>query len=112
MATQVSSGTGNINYTNNTGQNVRVIVYYFETTTSNSTVTIGGMQGLTVPGYTMLGKYIAYHNDQGSYGGSQTNTGGYNTRFGMPTEFALANTQTFTSTNTKSYNLLIIPEGG
>tara|TARA_Y100000766_G_scaffold28004_1_gene19456 strand:- start:468 stop:806 length:339 start_codon:yes stop_codon:yes gene_type:complete len=112
MATQVSSGNGNVNYTNNTGQNVRVIVYYFETTTSDSAVSIGGMQNLTIPSYTTLGKYLAYHNNQGQYGGNQTNTGGYNTRFGMPTEFVLANTESFTSTNTKCYNLLIIPEGG
>jgi len=113
MAAQVLAGTSNPSYTNNTGQNVRLIVYYLETTSSgNPSVTVGTMGAVTIPKSSRIGKYVASHNDQGSYGNNHANEGGYNTRFAFPCEFVLANSESISATGVTKYNILIIPEGG
>ena len=39
MASQVLSGTGDVTYTNNTGQNVRIVINYMRIYNTSSTVT-------------------------------------------------------------------------
>ena len=112
MASEVYQGTNNASWSNSTGQNVRVIVYFIECGSSPGTLTVGDMGGMTMPSYTIVGKYLGSHNDQGQYGQNQTNTGGYNTRYGVPLEFVLPNGKSFSTTNTSKFNFLIIPEGG
>ena len=113
MAAQVLAGTSNRSYTNNTGQNVRLIVYYLETTSSgNPNFTVGAMGAVTIPKSSRIGKYVASHNDQGTYGNNHSNEGGYNTRFAFPCEFVLANSESISATGVSKYNILIIPEGG
>ena len=115
MAAQVLSGTSSnpLSYTNNTGENVRLIVYYLETTSSgNPSVTVGAMGAVSIPKSSRIGKYVASHNDQGSYGNNHANEGGYNTRFAFPCEFVLANSESISGTGVTKYNILIIPEGG
>ena len=112
MASEVLQGTSNASWSNSTGQNVRVIVYYIQVDSSPGTLTIGDMGGISMPSYTIVGKYLGSHNDQGQYGQNQTNTGGYNTRFGVPLEFVLPNGKSFSTTGTSKFNFLIIPEGG
>ena len=113
MAAQVLAGTSNPSYTNSTGQNVRLIVYYLETTSSgNPSFTVGAMGAVSIPKSSRIGKYVASHNDQGTYGNNHANEGGYNTRFAFPCEFVLANGESSSSTNVSKYNILIIPEGG
>ena len=49
MASQVLTGTGDVTYTNNTGQNVRIVINYMKLSNSNSvnpgsiTVSFGGV---------------------------------------------------------------------
>ena len=112
MASEVLQGTSNASWSNSTGQNVRVIVYYIQVDSSPGTLTIGDMGGISMPSYTIVGKYLGSHNDQGQYGQNQTNTGGYNTRYGVPLEFVLPTGKGFSTSGVSSYNLLIIPEGG
>ena len=113
MAAQVLAGTSNPSYTNSTGQNVRLIVYYLETSSSgNPSVTVGAMGAVSIPKSSRIGKYVASHNDQGSYGNNHANEGGYNTRFAFPCEFVMANGDSFSSSGVVKYNVLVIPEGG
>tara|TARA_B100001996_G_scaffold135009_1_gene102730 strand:- start:160 stop:501 length:342 start_codon:yes stop_codon:yes gene_type:complete len=113
MATQViAAQNSNITYSNSTGQNVRCIVYYLATTSSgNPEVTIGPLT-INLPKSSRIGKYVASHNDQGTYGNNHANEGGYNTRFAFPCEFVLADGQSISSVSVTAYNILIIPEGG
>ena len=113
MAAQVLTGTTSFTYTNNTGENVRLIVYYLETSSSgNPSVTVGAMGAVSIPKSSRIGKYVASHNDQGSYGNNHANEGGYNTRFAFPCEFVLATSESISGTGVSKYNILIIPEGG
>ena len=115
MAAQVLTGTTSFTYTNNTGQNVRLIVYYLETSSSgNPAVTFNGsgMGAVNIPKSSRIGKYVAAHNDQGTYGNNHANEGGYNTRFAFPCEFVMANGDSFSSNGVVKYNVLVIPEGG
>ena len=112
MASEVLQGPGNVSYTNNTGQNVRGILYYIIVDTSQGSITIGDMGSISLPQYSIIGKYLGFHNDQGTYGEGQTNTGGYNTRYGVPMEFALPDGKSISSSNVLIHNLLIIPEAG
>ena len=61
MAAQVLSGTGNVTYTNTTGQNVRIVVNYVSILTGSGDGTLT-FQGVTVDlqeGAT-YGKTLAY----------------------------------------------------
>jgi hypothetical protein len=60
MASQVLTGSANPAYTNNTGQNVRVIIYYMDATTDNTiTVNWAGVSA-TAGNVTAMGKNIAF----------------------------------------------------
>ena len=97
MAAQVLSGTGNVSYTNSTGQNVRVVINYLENDASNQTVTMT-FQGvaLYMPGNSKIGKSLAWEasgtqvGERGYFASGQT---GNNTA--LPTEFAISNGETF-----------------
>lgn len=125
MASQVLSGTGNVSYTNNTGQNVRVVINYLQM--PDSTGVTGIMSWATgvslsigqavrlgrnlATGYLGVGGpgFIALQNLYTPYTGSYT---------GYPTELMLAPGQTFSVTTTNpavpvnSYNIVVIPEAG
>ena len=127
MASQVLSGSGSVSYTNNTGQNVRVVINYMSSPTSMSWKT-----GVSVPGVNVLaiGRNLAFSSgvysptgsiaanlaissnnmvmiDQSSsqYAPSElTNTA-------LPTEIMLASGHIFSAT-CGSYNIVVIPEAG
>ena len=60
MASQILTGSANPSYTNNTGQNVRVIIYYMDATVDNTiTVNWAGVSA-TAGNVTAMGKNIAF----------------------------------------------------
>jgi len=115
MAAEVLSGTGNVSYTNNTGQNVRVIINYLQWAggaTAPFTMSWGGVS--IVIGLIAIGRNLATVN---------ANPGGLVNAFGAggaaPTEIMLAPGQTFSVSNSSStgyaitaYNIVVIPEAG
>ena len=123
MAAQVLSGNGNVSYTNSTGQNVRLVINYFEVGTLGGTpvVSFPGCS-ITVPQGAVYGKTLAYRKS----GDSNTTTYSMASSSeqvgaipvtGLPLEIALANGDTFAinssnSANIKGYNMIIIPEAG
>ena len=124
MAAQVLSGSGNVSYTNSTGQNVRVVVNYLKNITAAGTMTF---QGVTVdlPANQVYGKTLAFKDDYGGGDpGSVTQVmaagiqAGAGARTAIPLEIALSNGETFSITNSNSsqwihgYNMIIIPEAG
>ncbi len=119
MAAQVLSGTGNVSYTNNTGQNVRVIVNYLSTGAFNdpaTTLTLPGGVSISIPAGIAFGKNLAFaDNYANGFGDKGSTGGGYDTRWRAPTEFAIANGDTFNfsdSLGNIKYNILVIPESG
>ena len=121
MAAQVLSGTGNVTYTNSTGQNVRIVINYLENDASNQIVTMT-FQGVTVSlgKDTVVGKSIAYASGNLNYRGYQSDRGTFGTggAAAVPTEIALSNGETFSLSISGStpqflrYNIIIIPEAG
>jgi len=133
MASQVLSGTGDVTYTNNTGQNVRIVTNYMKLNNSSSinfgsiTVSFGGVS-TTVSTYGgTIGRGIAgTTRDTGSGAtASQNFAKGILTAGeieGVPLEIILAPTETFSvvgnaqanvSTITiAAYNMVVIPEAG
>ena len=133
MASQVLTGTGDVTYTNNTGQNVRIVINYMKLNNSNSinfgsiTVSFGGVS-TTVRTYGgTIGRGIAgTTRDTGSGATASQNfakellTAGEIE--GVPLEIILAPTETFSvvgnaqanvSTITiAAYNMVVIPEAG
>ena len=119
MAAQVLSGTGNVSYTNTTGQNVRVVINLIRMYNIPGTLTLPGGITMDIKEYTVLGKSMAFANPGGVslYGEKGGQPEGYANGFAVPTEFALANGDTFsisstTSTSIRGYNIIIIPEAG
>ena len=123
MAAQVLSGSGNVTYTNSTGQNVRLVINYLETASldGDTTVSFPG-NSITIAPYSVYGKTLAYKNATGSTGGTSSMASDFqgNHRvevFPIPLEIALANGDTFSitgasSAHIKGYNMIIIPEAG
>ena len=119
MAAQVLSGSGPVSYTNSTGQNVRLVINYFDLTGSGTdkyaAVTFGGVE-TKVYGGTVLGKSLSFITTNDGYG--QNAAGGVSVS--CPTEVALANGDTFSiaqgtldaASNITGYNIIIIPEAG
>jgi len=122
MAAQVLSGSGNVSYTNSTGQNVRVVINYLKNITADGTMSF---QGVTVVLHAdmVYGKTLAM-SDLGQTDDSMvqsmatranaTITG----RTAVPVEIALSNGETLSISNSSSstyiegYNMIIIPEAG
>ena len=123
MAAQVLSGTGNVSYTNSTGQNVRLVINYLETASldGDTTVSFPG-NAITIDPYACYGKTLAFQRNSGdnsSHGSMATGfQGGHLNQLNpLPLEIALANGNTFSitgasSANVKGYNIIIIPEAG
>jgi hypothetical protein len=102
MASQVLSGASNPSYTNNTGQNVRIVINYMA---SPTTVSWGGVSASTT-GASAIGRNIAGISTVGS-----ANNAIGSTAFALPTELMLSTSQTFTAT-CGAYNIVVIPEAG
>ena len=122
MASQVLSGASNPTYTNNTGQNVRVVINYMrgsdftpaipadrfgrfgrDLIPSNLTINWAGVSvGGSATDQTMaIGRNIATNS-----GTNRTGNG-----IGLPTEIMLAPGQTFSAV-CRVYNIVVIPENG
>ena len=118
MAAQVLAGTGALTYTNNTGENVRIVINYLEVQGSGSggggTMSWGGGGYCNFPQLVTFGKNLAATREDGQNVG-RVSGGSFD---GAPTELALANGDTFSfsapSHNNVSYtyNILVIPESG
>jgi len=114
MASQVLSGTGNVSYTNNTGQNVRIVINYMAAPTSG-TFTLGWAGVSAVgSGLSAIGRNLAYvsaslANSISVNNAFTTSTGGPTAS--LPTELMLAPGQTFSGT-CGAYNIVVIPEAG
>ena len=123
MAAQVLSGSGNVSYTNSTGQNVRVVINYLKNITATGTMTFQGVT-VTLMEDMVYGKSLA-HGDLSSNPNkniSQRMTtranGTVTGRTAVPVEIALSNGETLSISNSESstyidgYNMIIIPEAG
>ena len=131
MASQVLSGTGDVTYTNNTGQNVRIVINYMRFNNTSSTVTAdvtvswGGVSTAAAVYGGSIGRSIA--------GTSRSPvTAAQNVAFtpdapgsemeGIPLELILAPTETFSvvggstsniaTVTIGAYNIVVIPEAG
>ena len=124
MAAQVLSGSGNVTYTNSTGQNVRVVINYLKNITTNGTMTFQGVS-VDLIANQVYGKTLAF-KDEFAGGGrtgvtqvmaAATQAEGVQ-RTAIPLEIALANGETLSISNSSSstyidgYNMIIIPEAG
>lgn len=109
MASQVLSGSSNFTYTNNTGQNVRIVINYMKAVTSLSwSASGGGTVSVSETGTITIGKNLAYVSNTGIHGQNMTSSGTSNS---FPTEIMLASGQIFSAT-CGVYNVLIIKEDG
>ena len=119
MASQVLSGSSNPSYTNNTGQNVRVVINYMRAS-SGITINWAGVSA-SAPNALAIGRNLAFH------GGLGTESPGLNAQANnmivvesgaaqrqneaVPTEIMLANGQTFSAV-CGVYNIVVIREDG
>jgi hypothetical protein len=92
MASQVISATGNVTYTNSTGQNVRLVINYM--TGTNISLSWGTGASASTTGTIVFGKSVP----------SNVST--------LPTELMLSAGQTFSSSGSTSHNIVIIKEDG
>lgn len=112
MAAQVLSGTSNVSYTNNTGQNVRIVINFMEKA-SNNPLTIswsassGGTVSISESNAKTIGRNLAYASGQGTHGSNMVASG----NIAFPTELMIAAGQVF-SAICGAYNIVIIPENG
>ena len=119
MASQVLSGTSNPTYTNNTGQNVRVVINYMRGVGFGSPGTpnrfgllVGGTlctlninwAGVGIDSSTNNGIIVVGRN-------LSTSSGNNGTAAGLPTEIMLAPGETFSAVS-QQYNIVVIPEAG
>lgn len=119
MASQVLSGSSNPSYTNNTGQNVRVVINYMA---SNQGITINwaGVSA-NAPYAIAIGRNLAYSvgsgGDTAGVNVSSNNMAVFESgdsqrsNSGLPTELMLANGQSFSAV-CGAYNIVIIREDG
>ena len=120
MAAQVLSGTGNVSYTNSTGQNVRIVINYLKTPNQLSvTVSFQGVSVTLAPN-SVIGKTLAFgaYSGTGSHGNG-VGAHGAPTNGHCPCEVAIANGETFSITHPRDNeqanlysNIIIIPEAG
>jgi len=115
MASQVLSGSNSVSYTNNTGQNVRIVINYMS---SNSSITPGiainwGASSaplrvqLVGTSFSTIGRDLAFNNGTTGAG----NNGLLSSGNAFPTELMLAPGQIFSAT-CGLYNIVVIPEAG
>lgn len=134
MASQVLSGNSNVSYTNNTGQNVRVVINYMQGTISPDPdagylflyISWAGVSVNTTY-VKAIGRNLAYSIGtlsvgsyyQGSVGASlsannmvvENIPSAEVSNVALPTELMLAPGQTFSAT-CGVYNVVVIPEAG
>jgi hypothetical protein len=119
MASQVLSGSGNVSYTNNTGQNVRVIINYLA---CPSIVNVS-WAGVTISSEIATGVNAGRNAAFGLATGSTATVVANNSKPGgsgtfLPTEIMLAAGQTFAISSANlsnpitAYNIVVIPEAG
>lgn len=113
MASQVLSGSSNLSYTNNTGQNVRIIINYMATP---AIMNWGFGSIIPSPQIIAIGRNLAFNagRDFGSAMSANngvTINGSEGLEFALPTELMLSSGQTFTAT-CGIYNVVVIPEAG
>ena len=111
MASQVLSGSGNVSYTNNTGQNVRVIINFYS---GVSTISWAGLTHNPNPsggGGVTLGRNLAVSNNA-NFPISANNILSPSFIGSAPTEIMLTPAQTFSAVSTGVYNIVVIPEAG
>jgi len=123
MASQVLSGSSNVSYTNNTGQNVRIVINYMRGNVIDNAgnLTIGmSWAGVSITAdIVAIGRNLAFNNVDSISSGimSANNALGNSTNQGirfdgaLPTELMLAPGQTF-SASCGAYNVVVIPEAG
>lgn len=123
MASQVYSGTSNFSYTNNTGQNVRIIINYMQSSvdgTGRQTLSMSWSGGPSITNSYIasgnpitIGRNLAFINNSPSQYGSNANNAAsiYALTNGYPTELMLASGQSFSAT-CSNYNIVVIPEAG
>lgn len=117
MASQVLSGASNASYTNNTGQNVRIVINYMQSPTIISWAGVS----VTATSALAIGRNLAFNTGSNtsvqSYSLSSNNaapsesTFAETTNFALPTELMLASGQSFSAT-CGTYNIVVIPEAG
>ncbi len=131
MAATVLSGTGNVSYTNNTGQNVRIITNYLKAKENTTlTISVSGTNGtfsMSLSGGTQndgvaIGRGLAYSFTSANAGNTSASLASANmslTNNGDPvaTEVAIEPNQTYSITKSgggldQDYNLIVIPESG
>ena len=122
MAAQVLSGTGNVSYTNSTGQNVRLVINYLfvgANAGGTATMTFAGCAGISIGQNQIFGKTLAFKDASGStnvVASMASATSSNASTDSIPLEIALANGDTFsinaTNASKISYNIIIIPEAG
>jgi len=129
MASQVLSGVSNPSFTNNTGQNVRVVINFMKSIHSGSGNT-GNNTGITInwagvsasaQNAIAIGRNIAFSTGSGTETPGLTITANNMTVFesadaqksnqALPTEIMLKNGETFSAT-CGAYNIVVIPEAG
>ncbi len=134
MASQVLSGSNSVSYTNNTGQNVRIVINYMGGIANNPSSTTTGYgitlrwAGVSVSGQMLaIGRNLAFTISEPTNNVSSNNALGNPSRVplgsagtsivadtnlgALPTELMLAPGQTFSAT-CGTYNIVVIPEAG
>lgn len=116
MAATVLNGSGNLPYTNDTGGNVRAIIYYMSSVNFGGTRRISltssfGTSTITGNDDFVIGKDIAGGIITNNAGIGIQNVGGSITTGGIPTQIMLANGESLSAT-CGGYNVVIIPENG
>ena len=122
MAAQVLSGSGNVSYTNSTGQNVRLVINWLEVS-DDSTLSIPGAGSITFgQNGSIYGKTLGYRSPATGGPGAmaaKVDLNNINSLIPIPLEIAMANGDTFSisanragSADVKGYNIIIIPEAG
>lgn len=132
MASQILSGSGNLSYTNNTGQNVRIVIVYMSSPVGQKGISISWAEiSASADTAIAMGKNLAF--SVGMTGPRQPKFGDddpgipqtiaasgmipfesgpdQHVTMALPSEICLAPNQTFSAT-CGSYNVLVIPEGG
>lgn len=119
MASQVLSGNSNPTYTNNTGQNVRVVINYMEGDPTTKKLIIN-WAGVSVSAESkvdnlapIIGRNLAFSTSSANVAGNMANTQGTQSQAisALPTEIFLAPNQTF-SAICKVYNIVVMLEAG
>jgi len=108
MASQVLNGSSNPSYTNNTGQNVRLVLNVLDNVTSISWASVTTDLRPTLPPFTQL----SLDTQPGAItSGSQGTTGIGTFRVSPPYQLSLAPGQSFSAVCDK-YNIIVIKEDG